>query len=100
MKTVFDILRQRGFIHQVTDQSLSERLSAEKMVVYGGFDPTADSLHLGHLVPLMALAHLQRAGHKVLVLVGGATAMIGDPSGKSEERKLLSAEEVAANVDS
>jgi tyrosyl-tRNA synthetase len=83
---------------------VAKRLAAEKgggetLTVYAGFDPTADSLHLGHLVPIMTLAHLQRAGHRILALVGGATGMIGDPSGKSEERNLLTPEQVAHNVE-
>ena len=73
-------------------------LSGNKVTVYAGFDPTADSLHLGHLVPIMALAHFQRAGHRPLMVVGGATGMVGDPSGRSEERNLLTHEQIAANV--
>src|SRR5262245_12512871 len=99
MPSVLDTLRERGFVSQVTDEKLGEQLEQRKFTVYAGFDPTADSLHLGHVVPIMALAHFQRAGHKVLLVVGGATGMIGDPSGKSEERNLLTIEQVQANAD-
>ena len=98
MGSVYDILAQRDFIAQCTDEALRDKLAGERMTVYAGFDPTADSLHLGHLVPIIALAHLQRAGHRVLLVVGGATGMVGDPSGRSEERSLLTSEQVAENV--
>jgi tyrosyl-tRNA synthetase len=98
VEPVFQTLKERGFIAQLSDESLPARLDREKMTVYAGFDPTAASLHLGHLVPVMALAHLQRAGHQVLAVLGGATAMVGDPSGRSEERNLLSSEQVDRNV--
>lgn len=77
----------------------AEQLDKELTTAYIGFDPTADSLHIGNLVPIMLLSHFQRAGHKPIALVGGATGMIGDPSGKSEERKLLDAETIAHNLD-
>lgn len=93
-------LRARGLIAQLTaEQALSEHLSAAGRTVYSGFDPTADSLHIGSLVPLLALRRFQLAGHKPLVLVGGATGLIGDPSFKTEERKLNSAEVVADWVE-
>jgi len=92
-------LRWRGLIHQTTDDAgLPGWLLAEPRTVYAGFDPTADSLHVGSLIPLMLLRRFQRAGHRPIALVGGATGMIGDPSGKSEERKLLSVEVLRANV--
>jgi tyrosyl-tRNA synthetase len=95
---IIDELRWRGLIHQCTDENnLREHLSQSR-VVYAGFDPTAPSLHCGSLLPLMMLRRFQRAGHKPLALVGGATGMIGDPSGKSEERVLLDTEVLAANV--
>jgi tyrosyl-tRNA synthetase len=93
----FEELTWRGLVHQTTSEDFAKVL-AEPLVVYSGYDPSGASLHAGTLVPLMALAHLRRQGHKVLALVGGATGMIGDPSGKSSERKLLSSEEVAANA--
>jgi tyrosyl-tRNA synthetase len=98
MTPVFRTLQERGFIAQLSDESLQELLSKSRFTLYAGFDPTADSLHLGHLVPIMALAHFQRAGHRAFMLVGGATGMVGDPSGRSEERNLLTREQIAANV--
>jgi tyrosyl-tRNA synthetase len=93
-------LRWRGLIHQTTDlAALEQRLDSEMQTVYIGFDPTAPSLHVGGLMQLMMLRRFQRAGHRPIALVGGATGMIGDPSGKSEERNLLSPERLQANVD-
>ncbi len=92
-------LKWRGLIHQTTDDAgLAVWLSAQSRTVYAGFDPTADSLHVGSLLPLLLLRRFQRAGHKPIALVGGATGMIGDPSGKSEERKLLGVDALRANV--
>jgi len=99
MKSVFDDLLERGFVEQSTAKELPDLLAHKRVTVYVGFDPTADSLHLGHLVPIIALAHFQRVGHKVIIVVGGATGMVGDPSGKSEERKLLTPEQVAKNAE-
>jgi len=92
-------LRRRGMIHDITP-GLEERLSAPDSMVSGyiGFDPTGKSLHIGHMIPIMLLVHFQRAGHKPIALVGGATGMIGDPSGKSVERNMLTVQEVAENV--
>jgi tyrosyl-tRNA synthetase len=96
---IFDDLTQRGLIHQTTDdENLANWLAEKPRTVYAGFDPTADSLHVGSLLPLMLLRRFQKAGHKPIALVGGATGMIGDPSGKSEERNLLSEEDLARNV--
>lgn len=91
-------LRWRGMIHDIMPGT-EEQLSKELTTAYVGIDPTADSLHIGHLVSIMLLKHLQMAGHKPLALVGGATGMIGDPSFKSAERKLLTVDEVQHNVD-
>jgi len=91
-------LRWRGMIHDTTP-GIEEKLQQGPKVGYAGFDPTAASLHIGHLIPIMLLMHFQRCGHKPIALVGGATGMIGDPSGKSEERKLLSIEQVAFNQE-
>jgi len=91
-------LRWRGMIHDVTPGT-AEQLEKEMTTAYVGIDPTADSLHIGHLVSIMMLKHLQLAGHKPLALVGGATGMIGDPSGKSEERNLLSEELLRHNQE-
>ena len=89
----------RGLVHQSTDTTaLRDWLSTPGRRVYAGFDPTADSLHVGHLVALMLLRRVARAGHEPVALVGGATGMIGDPSGRSEERNLLSPDELAANI--
>jgi len=93
-------LRRRGMVHQTTDDAgLPAWLAAKPRTLYAGFDPTADSLHVGHLVALMILRRFQKAGHRPIAIVGGATGMIGDPSGKSDERNLLSKEQLAANVD-
>ena len=92
-------LSWRGLINQTTDDANLPKLLAEKpRTVYAGFDPTADSLHVGHLMALMILRRFQKAGHRPIAVVGGATGMIGDPSGKSEERKLLSVESLRANI--
>ncbi|MDR2727551.1 MAG: tyrosine--tRNA ligase [Chitinispirillales bacterium] len=90
-------LRWRGMIHDITP-GLEEKLSASMTSGYIGFDPTGKSLHIGHMIPIMLLMHFQRCGHKPIALVGGATGMIGDPSGKSAERNLLSTDEIAVNV--
>jgi tyrosyl-tRNA synthetase len=101
MPSVYDTLQERGFISQCSDEAgLREQLAGRPVTVYCGFDPTAPSLHLGNLVPLMGLAHFQRAGHRVIEVVGGATGMIGDPSGRSDERNLLTPEQLAQNVAS
>src|SRR3990172_5172861 len=95
---IFADLSWRGLIHQSTDDRfLSDWLGNGPRVLYAGFDPTADSLHVGSLLPLMLLRRFQRAGHRPIALLGGATGMIGDPSGKTEERKLLAAETLRAN---
>lgn len=93
-------LRQRGMIEQISDEdAIRERFATESVSMYVGFDPTARSLHIGHLLPIMVLAHLQRAGHRPIMVVGGATGMIGDPSGRSSERVLITLDEVARNVE-
>ena len=98
MTNALDILRERGFIQQVTfEEELYELLGKESVTFYVGFDPTADSLHIGHYIPLMAMAHMQRAGHRPIALVGGGTALVGDPSGKSDMRKMLTREDIAQN---
>src|SRR6185295_5663051 len=92
-------LEARDLIANVTDRTGLEQLLAEGSVAfYCGYDPTSASLHIGHLIPLVLQVRLQRAGHRPIVLVGGATGMIGDPSGKSSERNLLSEEELQANI--
>ena len=98
MTSVVDILEQRGFIAQLSDEGVRDLLANGKTAMYNGFDPSADSLHIGNLVPIMAMAHFQRCGHRVLALVGGATGMVGDPGGKSEERNLLTPQQVKYNA--
>ncbi|QGJ69167.1 Tyrosine--tRNA ligase [Planctomycetales bacterium 10988] len=97
---LFDDLTWRGLIHQTTDENLPKWLTEGPRVVYAGFDPTAHSLHVGHLVALLTLRRFQKAGHRPIALIGGATGMIGDPSGRSDERNLLSTEELESNVQS
>jgi tyrosyl-tRNA synthetase len=97
---VFDVLKSRGFIYQATDEDAIRNLfDKRKVTAYIGFDPTADSLHAGNLVPIMALAHLQRAGHRPIALVGSGTGLVGDPSGKTETRKLLSVKDIKKNAE-
>ncbi len=99
MSDIIAELQWRGLVHQSTDEArLRELLNAESRTLYCGFDPSADSLHVGSLIPLLMLRRFQRAGHRPIALVGGATGMIGDPSGKSEERNLLSEEVLRENV--
>lgn len=99
MKNVLEILKERGFIEQTThDQELKEYIDSGEVSCYIGFDPTASSLHVGSLVPIMALAHMQRCGHRPIALVGGGTGLVGDPSGKTEMRKMLTVEQVENNV--
>jgi tyrosyl-tRNA synthetase len=94
--SLLDELSWRGMVYQHTD-GLPDALATDSVSAYAGFDPTASSLHVGHLVPVMGLAHLQRAGHRPIALVGGGTGMIGDPSGKTAERQLVSEEEIERN---
>ncbi len=97
--TLLAELKWRGFFEQCTDEEgLSARLAAGPLTGYAGFDPTADSLHIGSLVPIMGLVHLQRWGHRPIAIVGGATAMVGDPSGKTELRAMLTPEQIDANL--
>jgi tyrosyl-tRNA synthetase len=91
-------LEFRGLVHQVTDPSVPKRLDSERLTAYTGFDPTADSLHIGHLLQTCNLRRLQLAGHRPIALAGGGTGMIGDPGGRSDERNLLSVEDLTANV--
>ena len=90
---LFDVLRARGLVAQATDEQIHERL-ARPVTAYNGFDATADSLHIGHLIPLLGLAHLQRCGHKPIVLLGGATTLVGDPTDRVESRPILSREQI------
>lgn len=100
MNNVLDVLRARGYLKQtVYEDELYELLGKESVTFYTGYDPTADSLHVGHFVTLMAMAHMQRAGHRPLVLIGGGTGMVGDPSGRTDMRTMMTRETVAHNVE-
>ena len=100
MTNVLDVLEERGFIEQTThDRELRECLDQGNVTCYIGFDPTAASLHIGSLVPIMSLAHMQRQGHRPIALIGGGTGMVGDPSGKTEMRQLLTLEALAENAE-
>ena len=99
MGSVYDVLKERGFIAQCTyEEDLKKKLENEQVTFYVGFDPTADSLHIGHYIPIMAMAHMQKFGHRPIALVGGGTAMIGDPSGKTDMRKMMTRQTVADNA--
>ena len=98
-KGLYDELVERGIIAQCTnEEKVRELLESEKVSFYVGFDPTADSLHIGHFVQIMVMAHMQRAGHRPIALVGGGTGKVGDPSGKTDMRKMLTDEDLARNV--
>ncbi|MGD1151957.1 MAG: tyrosine--tRNA ligase [Syntrophales bacterium] len=99
LKNVYDVFAERGFVEQVTDEAeLCCLLQNEHVTCYIGFDPTATSLHIGSLVPIMALMHMQECGHRPIILIGGGTGLIGDPSGKSEMRQILTREEIDYNA--
>jgi tyrosyl-tRNA synthetase len=95
--TVYEVLQERGFIEQVTDEAGLRELLQGRVTCYIGFDPTASSFHVGSLVPIMALAYMQRHGHRPITLVGGGTGLVGDPSGKDQMRQILTHEEIAKN---
>lgn len=99
MRNVYDVLEERGYIEQVTHEGLREWFEKEKVSFYIGFDPTADSLHVGHFVSMMVASHMQQAGHKPIILIGGGTAMIGDPSGRTDMRSMMTKETIAHNVE-
>ena len=99
MEHVLDILKERGFLAQITFEDELYELLKNPTTFYVGFDPTADSLHIGHYIPIMAMAHMQRAGHRPIALMGGGTAMIGDPSGKTDMRKMMTTETIDENVE-
>jgi tyrosyl-tRNA synthetase len=97
--SVFDVLKERGFIEQTTHENeIRELLEKEKVTFYIGFDPTADSLHVGHFVTVMAMSHMQQAGHRPIALLGGGTGMVGDPTGKTDMRRMLTPEIIDHNV--
>jgi tyrosyl-tRNA synthetase len=98
LENVFDVLRHRGFIEQTTGDEAIYHLLRQPIACYIGFDPTASSFHVGSLIPIMALAHMQRHGHRPIALVGGGTALVGDPSGKTEMRQMLTPDQVNKNA--
>ena len=99
-KSVYDVLKERGFIKQtIYDEDLQKMLSEEKVSFYVGFDPTADSLHIGHYIPIMAMAWMQKFGHTPIALFGGGTGMIGDPSGRTDMRSMMTIETIDHNVE-
>jgi tyrosyl-tRNA synthetase len=99
VRNVYDIFEERGFIEQVTDAPMLRELLNEPISCYIGFDPTAKSLHVGSLLPIMSLAHMQRQGHRPIAVVGGGTALVGDPSGKDEVRPVMPREEIDSNAE-
>ena len=99
-KTIYDILKERELIKQITfEEEFKDMVKKEKTHVYLGIDPTADSIHIGHFIPLMMMSYFQKCGHTPIILIGGGTAFIGDPSGKTDMRKMLTKEEISKNVD-
>ena len=99
-KSVYDVLKERGFIKQtIYDEDLQKMLAEEKVSFYVGFDPTADSLHIGHYIPIMAMAWMQKFGHTPIALFGGGTGMIGDPSGRTDMRSMMTVETIDHNVE-
>lgn len=99
VKEIFDILKERGFIEQHTDESELRELFKKPVTCYVGFDPTGKSLHIGHLLPVMALTHMQQAGHRPIAVVGGGTTLVGDPSGKTEMRPIMTREQIDQNAE-
>ena len=100
MENVFDLFRERGLIAQVTDEeAVRDLLGREKITFYTGFDATADSLHVGHFMQLIVMRHMQQDGHRPIILLGGGTTMVGDPTGKTDMRKMLSKEQIQHNVE-
>ncbi|MDD5944592.1 MAG: tyrosine--tRNA ligase [Clostridia bacterium] len=100
MENAFEVLKERGFIEQLTHPEEIENLfKSEKITFYIGFDPTADSLHVGHFLTVMAMSHMQRCGHRPICLMGGGTGMIGDPTGKTDMRRMMTVEEIDHNVE-
>ncbi|MDK2905628.1 MAG: tyrosyl-tRNA synthetase, partial [Eubacteriaceae bacterium] len=98
MENVFDVLKERGFLEQCThEEEIKTLLEKESVSFYIGFDPTADSLHIGHFIQIMVMAHMQRHGHRPIAIIGGGTTMIGDPSGRSDMRQVMTADRIAAN---
>ena len=100
MKNIYDVLKERDLIKQITfEEEFKEMVENKKTSVYLGIDPTADSIHIGHFIPLMMMSYFQKCGHRPIILIGGGTAFIGDPSGKTDMRQMLSKEDISKNVD-
>ncbi|HBF43815.1 MAG TPA: tyrosine--tRNA ligase, partial [Desulfobacteraceae bacterium] len=99
MENVLDIFEARGFVEQVTDRKFVRELLDTHATCYIGFDPTASSLHVGSLLPIMSLMHMQKAGHRPIAVIGGGTGMVGDPSGKTELRRVMTREEINQNAE-
>ena len=100
MENAFEVLKERGFIEQLTHpEEIEELFGKEKIAFYIGFDPTADSLHVGHFLTVMAMSHMQRCGHRPICLMGGGTGMVGDPTGKTDMRRMMTVEEIDHNVE-
>ena len=99
MSKIFEELMERGYIEQITHEEIKDVLDNKQIPFYIGFDPTADSLHVGHFVSMMVASRMQKAGHKPIILIGGGTATIGDPSGKTDMRRMMSREEIDHNVE-
>ncbi|HPJ43596.1 MAG TPA: tyrosine--tRNA ligase [Spirochaetota bacterium] len=101
MRNVYDVLAERGYVEQAThEDEIRELLGKESVTFYIGFDPTADSLHVGHFIQVMVMMHMQQAGHKPIALIGGGTAMVGDPSGRTDMRQMLTMEQIRKNSES
>jgi len=99
VENVFDTFQARGFIEQATDRELVRELLQDPTTCYIGFDPTASSFHVGSLLPIMSLVHMQRAGHRPIAVIGGGTGLVGDPSGKTETRPIMKREEIDKNTE-
>ena len=100
MENIYDVLKERDLIKQITfEEEFKEMVKSKKTSVYLGIDPTADSIHIGHFIPLMMMSYFQKCGHRPIILIGGGTAFIGDPSGKTDMRQMLSKEDISKNVD-
>ena len=100
MDNAFEVLKERGFIEQLTHpEEIEELFKKDKITFYIGFDPTADSLHVGHFLTVMAMSHMQKCGHRPICLMGGGTGMVGDPTGKTDMRKMMTVDTIDHNVE-